>query len=1077
MIAIPFVLTQTPWGAARLQSQAESILQRFAGEDADVDVGAARVWLDDGFFLAIQVNNVVLTNKKTNTVFSDVGTVDVRLRLRPLLNGDVMAQSLTFRDAKLSLAQMPQGEEDSRPWLAEIRDENQLLDPDRGLEVILNGLDNGLRAMRRGTIPEVTLENVGLDVSPTTGLGHLVLRHANLHYDQKGRLDLRVDLLAGKNVFKLEGFALAGERNNAIRSFEMALTPAGADRLKASQIFSTNQDITARKGVGSLNVRIKGENADELEGRRIELSGGMTDVTVDLGDQDALPATVDFRAVLAGGARKVEVESLSIRTGRSNFNFNGAIGPDVSAQDTPRYRFELITNDASLSPLDSSEPVLPLGGRIAGTYDPSKNVIAADDIAIRTKGGEAYAEGRVAFGQGAPAIELTLDIPSMPVSHVKQLWPFFSARGARIWVLDNLFEGYVSDSRIDFKVASGRLGNGVPLDRNEISGVFNVTDTRFSIVGDLPPVNEAVGRIAFQGSDVDIALASGVVDAKGKKVKAGNGTLTLRDAGQRPLIGKLEIDLEGDVDALASIAAQAPLNAFRDLPFQPEDLSGTAKGRVVADVPLTRVENMPPLAWRVALDFSKLAIVKPFDGISIADADGTLVVDPQQAQITADASLNGVKGKLNIIEPVRKDAVARKRSVTLSLSDENRDKLVPGLGEMVSGPVNVEASLRDEGGYAVTIDMANATLSLPWIGWSKGKGVAAKASFNLVQDGDRKTLQDFNLVGKSFGASGQIALNKGSLIEAKLTRAKLNDGDNFSVTIARSKGGYRIGANGSALDARALIKHYLAAPGTGGSGGDSNEAVRTSISANIETLRGFGGQSINGFRLDYSGTHPVTGVVSMRGVFPSGALVEAQNGGKQLVVRTSDAGAALSFTDLYRNVQGGSMLFALSQSGRGSYGGQLAIDNFLVVNEPKLKSLVSGTPPGDKRSLNQAINRQLDTTRVQFQRGEALLSFSGGRIDISQGVVRGPEIGSTFQGTLIDANNRINMTGTFMPAYGLNRVFGEIPVIGALLGNGRDRGLIGVTYRLTGLFDSPTLELNPLSAVAPGIFRSIFEYR
>lgn len=64
-----------------------------------------------------------------------------------------------------------------------------------------------------------------------------------------------------------------------------------------------------------------------------------------------------------------------------------------------------------------------------------------------------------------------------------------------------------------------------------------------------------------------------------------------------------------------------------------------------------------------------------------------------------------------------------------------------------------------------------------------------------------------------------------------------------------------------------------------------------------------------------------------------------------------------------------------------------------------------------------------------------------------------------------------------MPAYGLNRVFGEIPVIGALLGNGRDRGLIGVTYRLTGAFSSPTLELNPLSVVAPGIFRSIFEYR
>lgn len=46
-----------------------------------------------------------------------------------------------------------------------------------------------------------------------------------------------------------------------------------------------------------------------------------------------------------------------------------------------------------------------------------------------------------------------------------------------------------------------------------------------------------------------------------------------------------------------------------------------------------------------------------------------------------------------------------------------------------------------------------------------------------------------------------------------------------------------------------------------------------------------------------------------------------------------------------------------------------------------------------------------------------------------------------------------------------------------LLGNGRDRGLIGVTYRLRGKASKPDLDINPLSVIAPGIFRSIFEYR
>ena len=52
-----------------------------------------------------------------------------------------------------------------------------------------------------------------------------------------------------------------------------------------------------------------------------------------------------------------------------------------------------------------------------------------------------------------------------------------------------------------------------------------------------------------------------------------------------------------------------------------------------------------------------------------------------------------------------------------------------------------------------------------------------------------------------------------------------------------------------------------------------------------------------------------------------------------------------------------------------------------------------------------------------------------------------------------------------------------LPLVGAILGNGRDRGLIGVTYRLRGNVKKPELEINPLSVIAPGIFRSIFEYR
>ena len=71
----------------------------------------------------------------------------------------------------------------------------------------------------------------------------------------------------------------------------------------------------------------------------------------------------------------------------------------------------------------------------------------------------------------------------------------------------------------------------------------------------------------------------------------------------------------------------------------------------------------------------------------------------------------------------------------------------------------------------------------------------------------------------------------------------------------------------------------------------------------------------------------------------------------------------------------------------------------------------------------------------------------------------------------------MELSGTFLPAIGLSRAIGYIPLVGEILGNGRESGLIGVTYRLKGSARNPEIEINPVSVVAPGIFRKVFEFQ
>ena len=62
-----------------------------------------------------------------------------------------------------------------------------------------------------------------------------------------------------------------------------------------------------------------------------------------------------------------------------------------------------------------------------------------------------------------------------------------------------------------------------------------------------------------------------------------------------------------------------------------------------------------------------------------------------------------------------------------------------------------------------------------------------------------------------------------------------------------------------------------------------------------------------------------------------------------------------------------------------------------------------------------------------------------------------------------------------MPFYGLNNMFGQIPLFGLFLG-GSNEGLVGLTYEVVGPPSAPVLRVNPVSVVAPGLLRKFFEF-
>jgi hypothetical protein len=150
------------------------------------------------------------------------------------------------------------------------------------------------------------------------------------------------------------------------------------------------------------------------------------------------------------------------------------------------------------------------------------------------------------------------------------------------------------------------------------------------------------------------------------------------------------------------------------------------------------------------------------------------------------------------------------------------------------------------------------------------------------------------------------------------------------------------------------------------------------------------------------------------------------------------------------------------------YAGTVVIKNFKITNQPFLARLFAAGSLLGVADLLSGEGITFDKFEVPFRAQNDAITISGARAS-------GPAVGITADGYLDRAHNQIALKGTLAPVYGLNSVLGAIPLLGDVLVSKKGEGVFGMTYSVSGNADQPNLSVNPLSALAPGIFRRIFE--
>ena len=150
----------------------------------------------------------------------------------------------------------------------------------------------------------------------------------------------------------------------------------------------------------------------------------------------------------------------------------------------------------------------------------------------------------------------------------------------------------------------------------------------------------------------------------------------------------------------------------------------------------------------------------------------------------------------------------------------------------------------------------------------------------------------------------------------------------------------------------------------------------------------------------------------------------------------------------------------------GALYGQVQMTGFTVAGEPALARLMA-PPQGGEADADSVPFDHLTFGYVQ----------RGSMLTIQDILLRGGDMGATGAGWIDFGAGQMAIAGTYIPAYAFNNMFSHIPIIGLALGGGNNEGLFGITFQVAGPTDNVAMQINPLSAIAPGIFRKIFQFQ
>jgi len=795
-------------------------------------------------------------------------------------------------------------------------------------------------------------------------------------------------------------------------------------------------------------------------------------------------------------SKQFEVEEFDFDAGGSSGKLHGSVAilSDGDVRDPQGVTFDLIGSDIVVNlPGVLPEPLPITKAAVVGAYRIPDQKIVLNNIDLSLLDIGVLGKFAMSFPLDAAGVVLSPEVKAditiegaLDHPRLLRIWPVKVGLGARDWVEDRIEAATIENIHAVVDLPAGAIGEGGLMPDETMSVSFDLSDAIAYFNKRMTPLTRGFGHGVLRGNSFLLTV---------DRARVGDISINAGEAVFPTFIPKwqptyIRLSASGKSEHILELLDQEPLKLLSKIELHPRQFKGDARVDFEIMRPNKRDVAADEYRYNGKAVFENMEIAGLFGGLVFVGGKGEVDLKPRSMTVTAQAELADAPIKFSWRQNFFDQDGPSKFSASGTIDPSTGDLFGISSRQFLRGPVKFQADATGELGALKSVDVyadfSDAAITLDALDWRKPMGASAEGAIKIKLSAEEIDISNISLEGEGVSLAGDLLFGSdGSVQRVHFPRVYFDGAADLSITAQRNPAGELIiNAIGKHLNVGSIMESFV--DGSAGSGRDiEREKVPMdwgpglSITARIDQMSLRQGveynvaaldlrrdaerlQALNFTAFDQTGV-PLTMNMSLTG--------EDEGPLRTITAQSGAIGTLLRGVFGLTSVDGGEgiMQISLNEPGGTGLSGHIEARNFRLVEAPLLARIFAA---GSLVGLADLLNG--DGIDLSNAYGE--FDYTDGVLTLDEMRATGPSVGITANGSVaIGDGGEVDLKGAIAPLYQLNSLLGKTPIIGNILVGKKGEGIFALSYSVTGERSSPTVFVNPLSALTPGIFRRLFD--